>query len=430
MHAYYLLPAVGVALGALATHALGRTRTAARVPWFLSLICAWLGLTFWPNPVSLALDGALGSPGLGHLLTDTLITVSFVLQFVFTATVTGRWSGRHWLAVALYSVLVIVYVALWVPIHVSGYDFYHGYSGRPLPVLAINLLLGGLIIYAAALGLSGYASFLDRGVDGSVRLLAHGARIVFSLTILYGVLVLGQTLASRAGLGSTQILQVTGPIIIGTSGGGLFLVWLFSGRRARRLRAYIQERFTLDRERARLEEMDAALAAREARLTAREANAIDLAVWVQGQLCQVHPDIDAAIDADLAARCAARGVPERDTQLALSTARLVALTRVRALRLPRYDLDLLLDDDDDEATDASVLSGSEDQTGIAESSLTFLSDQLWLLALVDPRPLPAGITPRGEPPDRLRVLAALISESLRGQRSAISASGHPVGRRA
>src|SRR5689334_1462455 len=98
MHAYYVLPAVGVALGALATHALGRTRTAARVPWFLSLVCACLGLTFWPNPVSLALDGALGSPGLGHLLTDTLITVSFVLQFVFTATVTGRWCGRHWLA--------------------------------------------------------------------------------------------------------------------------------------------------------------------------------------------------------------------------------------------------------------------------------------------------------------------------------------------
>ncbi len=401
-----LLPLVGLTLGVLAGRALGPKPTRANVLWSLSLVCACLGLACWPNSTGAAIDRFAHVPGLGHLATDTFTSASFVLQFAFTSAVGDRWTRKRFVAVVLYVALVVLYVALWLAIH-NTYDLYRSYSGWPPSVLATNLTLVALIGYAAAIGIYGYAGWLREDAHSSERMVAGGATTVFALASVYAVLVLGQTIASLLGLGSTEIMGFTGPI---TLTAGLFaaaVIWVLTGKRSRRLRAYVQAVFALRQREAELEEREHRVTEREDHLTELEGNIADLAVWVEDQLIQIHAEVDARPLDDVATWCAAASQSPYQCKVALTTTRLALLGQARVLRLPRYDLGLL--PDERESVDASM---AKDLPREVEEQENFLSDVLRELQLVDPRPLPDGIEPREEPPGWLRDAATAITQAL------------------
>ncbi len=401
-----LLPLVGLTLGVLAGRALGPKPTRANVLWSLSLVCACLGLACWPNSTGAAIDRFAHVPGLGHLATDTFTSASFILQFAFTSVVGDRWTRKRLVAVVLYVALVVLYIALWLAIH-NTYDLYRSYSGWPPSVLATNLTLVALIGYAAAIGIYGYTGWLREDAHSSERMVAGGATTVFALASVYAVLVLGQTIASLLGLGSTEIMGFTGPI---TLTAGLFaaaVIWVFTGKRSRRLRAYVQAVFALRQREAELEEREHRATEREDHLTELEGNIADLAVWVEDQLVQIHAEVDERPLADMTTWCAATSQPPYQRKVALTTTRLALLGQARVLRLSRYDLGLL--PDERESVDASM---AEDLPREVEEQENFLSDVLRELQLVDPRPLPDGIEPRDEPPGWRRDAATAITQAL------------------
>ncbi len=408
------LPLVGLALGILARRALGPARRGANVLWALSLVCAGVGLSCWPNPMSAILDTATRTPGLGHLVTDTLITGAFVLQFAFTCTVSDDgWTPKRQGLVALYVALVGLYGAEWAAIH-NGYNFYRGYSGWPPLVLAANLTLVALIEYAAGVGIRGYASYLRDDAHSSERVVAMGAIAVFGLAGLYGLLVLGQTIAAALGLGSTEILAFTGPIMGMAGSTALGVVWLLTGKGARRLRAYVQAVFALRRCEVELEGREGKVADREERVAEREGNMVNLAVWVEDHLVQMHAEVDERPVNDMATWSAAAGQSAYQRTTTLMTTRLTLLAQARVLRLPRYDLDLLSDKDEDQgqaAEDDAILAEEVPQQ--VEERQNLLSDLSRLLQMVDPQPLPEGIEPREEPPGWRRDAATAIIETLR-----------------
>jgi hypothetical protein len=285
---------------------------------------------------------------------------------------------------------------------------YRSYSGWPPPVLAINLTLVALIGYAAAIGIYGYAGWLREDAHSSERMVAGGATIVFALASVYAALVLGQTVASLCGLGSTEIMGFTGPITIAAGSIAAGVIWVLTGERTRSLRAYAQLVFTLRQREVELEKWEYEATEREERLTELEGNIADLAVWVEDQLVQIHVEVDERPLADMTAWCAATSQPPYQRKVALTTTRLALLGEARVLRLSRYDLGLL--PDERESVDASM---AEDLPRAVEEQETFLSDVLRELQLVDPRPLPDGIEPRDEPPGWRRDAAPAITQALR-----------------
>ena len=264
-----------------------------------------------------------------------------------------------------------------------------------------------LIVGAATLAIAGYARCLRQGAHNSDRLMAMGVTFVSSLTVVYGLLVLGQLVASALGYGSTQVAAVTAPIMIVASTAGLAIVWLLTGRRSRPLRAYVQNAVFLREREAEMDDWERRLAVREARLDEREGNLADLAAFVEDQLIQVHPNIDERPVEEMERWCATAGFDAHRTRATLLTTRLTLLTDAGALKLPRYDLGLVPDDpDDDDCTDADLARVVEDYEEL-------LSDVMRLLHLVAPRPLPQGIEPRVEPPGWRRDASDAILAALR-----------------
>ena len=402
-----LLPLVGLTLGVLAGRALGPKPTRANVLWSLSLVCACLGLACWPNSTGTAIDGFAHVPGLGHLATDTFTSASFVLQFAFTSVVGDRWTRKRFVAVVVYVSLVVLYIALWLAIH-NTYDLYRSYSGWPPPVLATNLTLVALIGYAAAIGIYGYAGWLREDAHNSERLVAGGATTVFALASVYAVLVLGQTIASLLGLGSTEIMGFTGPITLTAGLFAVVVIWVLTGKRSRRLRAYAQAVFTLRQREVELEKREREIAEWKDRLTELEGNIADLAVWVEDQLIQIHAEVDGRPLDDVATWCAAASQSPYQRKVSLTTTRLVLLGQARVLRLPRYDLGLL--PHEDESDGASM---AQDLPREVEDHENFLSDVLRELQMVDPQSLPEGMEPRDEPPGWRRDAATIIAQALR-----------------
>ncbi len=401
-----ILPLVGMALGMLARRALGSARHSANVLWALSLACSWIGLSCWPNPSSALLDTTTHIPGLGHLVTDTLITAAFVFQFAFTCTVGGVWTRKRLGLIGLYVALVGLYIVEWAVVH-TQYDFYKGYSGSPFPVLAINLTLVALIEYAAGLGIWGYARYVHGDAHSSERVVALSAMTVFGLAGFYGFLVLGQTVMASRGLGSTAVLSLTGPLMGMAGSTALVVIWLLTGKWSRRLRAYAQAVFAMHQRAVELNERERVIDAREQQLTERAGDIVDLAVWVEDQLVQVHAEVDARPLAEVAAWCAAGSQTPYQRKVALTTTRLALLGRARVLRLPRYDLSLLSHEDDPDSA-----SGVYDLSREVEDYQNFLSDVLRELQLADPRTLPVGMEPRDEPPGWRRDAAAVIVQAL------------------
>lgn len=128
----------------------------------------------------------------------------------------------------------------------------------------------------------------------------------------------------------------------------------------------------------------------------------------------MHAEVDERPINDMATWSAAAGQSAYQRTATLMTTRLTLLAQARVLRLPRYDLDLLSDEDEDQgqaAEDTAILA--EDVPQQVEERQDLLSDLSRLLQMVDPQPLPEGIEPREEPPGWCRDAATAIIETLR-----------------
>ncbi len=401
-----LVASIGLALGNLGRRGLGPAPRRANILWSLSLVCAWLGLTCWPHAVTTLIDDATHIPGLAHIVSDTLITSAFVLQFAFTCTIEkGGWTWARMGASALYVAILIAYAIQWGVLH-NGYSFYGTYAAHPPALLRANITLVALILWSSGLCIKGYVGYLRANADSSVRVMIVGVMIVAGLAAFYGVLILGQLVTSALGFGSTEITSVTGPILGLASMTAAVVVWLLTGQRTHPLRSYVRSVFALRQREIELDERERRIRQRDERVAEREGKLTDLAVWVQEQLVQIHVEVDERPVNEVITWCAAAGVSLYKANLGVMTTRLALLSRAHILRITRYDLDLIPDEDDD--TD----SANHDLIAAIEEEEDILSDLMRMLQLVDPRPLPEGIEPRVEPPGWRLDLAHAISVAL------------------
>lgn len=196
-----------------------RIRTLQIALYVASLACGGLGVIVWVPDNSLAVDGLLHTPGVGHLLTIWLISLCFILQYAFVTTLSERWSRRSLGACVVYGGLLLLFSGAWLAVHLTlkgrfGTLAYGEYLGGTPAVAAMDLAGSLCTIVAALLGAWGYTRFLAGGHRLDERLSAGGALSVLIGGAAYGTLTLANTVAASLGAPGIGLLALRVPIIL------------------------------------------------------------------------------------------------------------------------------------------------------------------------------------------------------------------------
>ena len=216
-------------LSALRIRAQARTRATAL--YLASIACGGLGVIVWVPDNSLALDSLLHTPGVGHLLTIWLISLCFILQFAFMTALTRHWNRLSFGASVLYALLLGLFSLAWMAVHLTlgtrfGTMAYGAYAGGPAAVVIMHLAASLCTVWAALLGAWGYGRFLLAGHRLDERLGAGGALSVLIGGAVYGLIVLGNTLATSAGTRNIGLFTLRAPIIVISAALAPFTLWV------------------------------------------------------------------------------------------------------------------------------------------------------------------------------------------------------------
>lgn len=211
---------LGIALLIYGLIVLRRDRSRAGQLYGWSYIAGWISLTLWPADNSAVLDTLTRTPGLGRLLNDACAILSVVLQFAFISTLAGVWPRWRQLAMVVSCVLLALLVPLWFVVRLTVTRdfpqlFYRGYYAQPSTLLAWNVLVGFAIAHSCSLSFIGYVRALGAMRTRFTRATTLAAVVVYAAATVYGVLVMAQLAADRAGYGPTGVLHYTGPIVLG-----------------------------------------------------------------------------------------------------------------------------------------------------------------------------------------------------------------------
>lgn len=215
-------PILGLLLACIGLVVQRRDRARTSRLYALSLYVGCVCLFFWPAQNSSLFDNAIHLPGFGRLITDLTATASVMLQFAFITTLADRWLAWRKGAVAVYVIGMIVLSGLWTYLHAAfgsslAYLLYPGYAASPPAILIWNIVVGAAITYVSILGVFGYAyAVVTMPPYRLPRATTSVGVVVYSITTIYGLLVLGQLVASKTGLDPTGsgVLRFTGPIVL------------------------------------------------------------------------------------------------------------------------------------------------------------------------------------------------------------------------
>lgn len=209
-----VLTACGLGMVGVAARALVRSRSWLDLLFVVSIAVGGVTWLVWSVPNSLILDHLTHIPGLGALVKYSAATGGLVLLAIWVRTLSTVWRWWHRAAVLVYAALFIALVAAWVALrHAAGSAFAHllydGYYGAPLPALVWNLTIGTAYVYACILtGLMIArvpAGVQDRPATLMTRVLVA---ILLGVGVTCGLLILGQTVASRLGFGAGTVLPI------------------------------------------------------------------------------------------------------------------------------------------------------------------------------------------------------------------------------
>ena len=399
---YVLLASPLILLLAARRIALRRGRQDADA--IVGFILVALGVMVWPTSHALALDAAVGVPGLGHLLTDTLILIGFSLFFNFAAKMHPMAPRlRH----ALFGgalILITLHCLFWLLANLTipgkhTYLFYNRYSSHPVQLFLTWLVLGIAIIYTASLYLWSGVTSLGPRYQARVRAMALSTSIIAGGTVLYGVVVLVQVVAGAAGVDSATATHITAPIISAMAVVALVStsVMLF----ARRGWNYLQDLFSLRRQRE-LMELESE---RQLRIYHR---IVHMSTWINERLLRVRQDYSAPIAVEHVTReCKRLKISLERCLMAREAVRIITLSFENVMESPYYAEDEL-----------------QERKGMVEYFIlqmgdgSFYYDHVFKIAAlaVAPQGLLDDITMPGEIEPWHRELAAIVAEGLRRSR--------------
>ena len=213
-----MLPAVfticGVAHLWFGRRAFARARSRIELLYATCILSIGVMALLWPVRNAIFFDHLAHITGLSLLLRYLGLTLGLVCGFASLSALIEGWSWWHRAALVVYAALLLVLGAVWgVARDAAASDptrlLYGGYYGRPLPLLAWNILVGVTIVYSCALLMLEMARAPHAAHDREARI---AMRVVSGVLFAFGVggalMIAGQALASRLGFGATHVVLV------------------------------------------------------------------------------------------------------------------------------------------------------------------------------------------------------------------------------
>ncbi len=258
----YVLFFGGVIMFGLGLRALRRLQTLEVKYYALALISGGVCIMVWSPENALYLDQLTRVTGIGRLLTYACGATSMLAQYAMITELGDQWSS--WRRIA--SVMGVMVIASLFPLwnvardavgRGSEHRLYEGYFSRPPALLTWNVAAGGAILFVSALALYSMWAVPLECPGRRVRRLLHGDRYVqprsflpYVVGVLYGLLQMGQVVASKTGVDESRLFLASNWLF----GGGAIIAVAFAatlvttvvGRRVRRLGSRTMERDILE----------------------------------------------------------------------------------------------------------------------------------------------------------------------------------------
>jgi len=222
------LPTIGLLILPPALYLLRRLPVRASLLALAAGLLMEISLAFMVNTD--LIDTATGSVGLARILIDVTASAGFLVEWAFIRVATRQWTRRSWRGVAAYGVVFAVDLAAWATLHDSmagraASAYYHGYGALPLSKFLMNVAEGTLIVLVGVLAVAGYITSAQCATRRFARRSSIACVVSFSFVVVYGIMVVLQTLASLAGAKPTSILWVREPLGLVAMAVGLGAIW-------------------------------------------------------------------------------------------------------------------------------------------------------------------------------------------------------------
>ena len=391
----YLVPLVGLLFVICSLRALFQVRTRGAVIFTLSNAAGAIGVSVWQTENAALIDSSTHLPGFARLLSDLLFTASALLQFIFAAGLIPSWRvpGRKVLAGFLGAALALCLV--WALVPVSGAHLIATtVRGRPLSVLAYNLVAGLSVACAYGMCAIAYVYVVRHTTYHRTRVTLYGALPVVALCALYGLLVVLEALADRAGIDTFALQQDTHLLVSANAIAATIVValgvvlWpIWRNLRTKRFQRQQQELWRLRRD------------------------LLDATVLLSDRLAKAYRFVNKQMVHTAGRWCKQQALPTDQARVTVEAA--------RWLSLEQANLTSQQPDAPDEDPGAVLVS---DLAWSAESDTCFYSDMLRVLLLaLGPENVPEEIERRSEPAGWRREVAGLLVALALSRKETVSA---------
>jgi hypothetical protein len=322
------LIAVALAYSAAMVAAGRRLSRPASIAAYTTAVTVLVAVPLFPEQTVQRVDRVLRLAGAGRLLVHGAFMTALTSLFLTIVLATHRWGWRPRLAVGGAGVLMGLFVVCWRAVqtlHLPDMTavFYGHRASPPTPVLWMNLVRGGGIVYIAAWGLVEFQDFLRSARRPYERGVARAGLVLYVLTGVPGSMTMLEAVARHRGLDMAVMQQVritfTVIVLLATALvlAGQIWLWPLWRHRHQLLLRYVEPE--LVRLRNELLNLSAVEAERHLDLSyAASANR--------------------AIVDDVAARCRAAGISPARVAMARMATTLITCHRDNLLQDPGYGL--------------------------------------------------------------------------------------------
>lgn len=328
MIAQGLLIAVALAYSAAMVSAGRRLPCPASLAAYSTALAVLVAVPLFPEQTVQRVDRVLLVAGAGRLLVHVAFMTALSSLMLTVVLATHRWAWRHWLAVGGAGVLMGLFVVCWLAVQslhlpdMAAVFYGHG-AHPPTPVLWMNVVRGGGIVYIAAWSLGEFQHFLRSARRTYERGVAGVAIMLYVLTGGVGSLTMLESVARHRGMNMAVVQQgritFTVIVLIVTAVGLAGQIWLWPLWRHRRqlLLRYV-----------------------EPELVQLRNDLLNLSVAEAELHLDMHHETYAnrAIVEAVAARCRAAGISAARCAMARMAASLLTFHRDNVLQDPGYGL--------------------------------------------------------------------------------------------
>lgn len=238
-----MLITVALAYSAAMLAAGRRVPRPASIAAYTTAVAVLLSVPLFPEQTVQRVDHVLHLAGAGRLLVHSAFMTAITGLFLTVVLATHRWGWRPRVAVGGAGVLLGLFMVCWLTVQalrlpdMTAVFYGHG-AFPPTPVLWMNLVRGGGIVYIAVWGLVEFSHFLRSAHRPYERGMASVAIVLYMLTGVPGLMTMFEAVARHRGLDMAVMQQVritfTVLVLTGTAVMLAVQIWLWPLWRHRR----------------------------------------------------------------------------------------------------------------------------------------------------------------------------------------------------